>query len=166
MVLVCNTMIDEEIWLVLFRILLGIWCLLMPVNEEWKFSLSENIRDQITRWEQTKQRQSWYYFHVIYMYIADKYFTYSHDPGDRAGPLSEINFSCVHMVVFIPPIDWYVYLKVWKINYAIPSTRAHFNIFHPGRRDGVFIWENSNPLAEISLSGPAQLPIWTQQNFW
>ena len=64
----------------------------------------------------------------------------SYDPGNRAGPLSGINFSCVHMVVFIPPtgmkfdIDWYVYLKVWKINYVIPSTHAHFNIFHPGRR--------------------------------
>ena len=29
----CNTMIDEEIWLALFRIRLGIWCLLMHVNE-------------------------------------------------------------------------------------------------------------------------------------
>ena len=28
-----NTMIDEEIWLALFRILLGIWCLLMHVNK-------------------------------------------------------------------------------------------------------------------------------------
>ena len=88
----------------------------------------------------------------------------SHDPGNRAGPLSGINFSCVHMVVFIPPtgmkfnIDWYVYLKVWKINYVIPSTHAHFNIFHPSRRDGLFIWENSSPLAEISLSGPVRLP--------
>ena len=36
----------------------------------------------------------------------------SHDPGNRAGPLSGI----------------------------------HLNIFHPGRRDGVFIWENSSPL--------------------
>ena len=33
MVLVYNTMIDEEIWLALFRILLGIWCLLMHVND-------------------------------------------------------------------------------------------------------------------------------------
>ena len=33
MVLVCNTMIDEEIWLALFRILLGISCLLMHVNQ-------------------------------------------------------------------------------------------------------------------------------------
>ena len=33
LVLVCNTMIDEEIWLALFRILLGIWCLLMHVNK-------------------------------------------------------------------------------------------------------------------------------------
>ena len=31
-------------------------------------------------------------------------------------------------------IDWYVYLKVWKINYVFPSTHAHFNIFHPGKR--------------------------------
>ena len=88
----------------------------------------------------------------------------SHDHGSRAGPLSGINFSCFHMVVFIPPtvrrfdIDWYVYLKVWKINYVIPSTHAHLNIFHPSRREGVLIWENSSPLAEISLSGPARLP--------
>ena len=32
-VLVCNTMIDEEIWLALFGILFGIWCFLMHVNE-------------------------------------------------------------------------------------------------------------------------------------
>ena len=57
------------------------------------------------------------------------------------------------MVVFILltemkfDIDWYLYLKVWKINYVIPSTHAHFNIFHPGRRDGAFIWEHFSPLA-------------------
>ena len=82
----------------------------------------------------------------------------SHDSGNRAGPLCEINFTSVHMVVFIPPtgmkfdIDWYVYLEVWKINYVIPSTHARFNIFHPGRRDGVFIWENSSPLAKMSAA--------------
>ena len=27
----------------------------------------------------------------------------SHDLGNPAGPLSGINFSCVHMIVFIPP---------------------------------------------------------------
>ena len=43
--LVCNTMIDEEMWLVLFRILLGIWCLLMHVNVEIK-SLGENKRNR------------------------------------------------------------------------------------------------------------------------
>ena len=97
-------------------------------------------------------------------------------PSNRAGPLhvSGINLSCVHMVVFIPlggmkfDIDWYVYLIVWKINYAIPSTHSLFNIFHPGRRDEVFIWEIfhhaseiSAASAEISLCGPARLPIWT-----
>ena len=77
----------------------------------------------------------------------------SHDPSNRAGPLSGINFSCVHMV----DIDWYVYLKVWKINYVIPSTPAHFNIFHHGRRDGVFTSENSSPLADISAASAADL---------
>ena len=48
------------------------------------------------------------------------------------------------MDVFIPPtgmkfdVDLYVYLQVWKINYVIPSTHVHFNIFHPSRLDGVF----------------------------
>ena len=58
MVLVCNIMIDEEIWLALFRILLGVWCLLMHANEgeirnfpsfEEKLeikSLSENKRNR------------------------------------------------------------------------------------------------------------------------
>ena len=38
-------------------------------------------------------------------------------------------------------IDWYVYLKVWKLNYVISSTHAHFKLFHPGRWDRPFIWE-------------------------
>ena len=29
---------------------------------------------------------------------------------------------------------------------------AHFNIFHPGRREGVFIWEDSSSLSEISAA--------------
>ena len=78
----------------------------------------------------------------------------SHDPGNGAGPLSGINFSCVHMIVFIPPtgmkfeVDWYVYLKVWKINYVISS----IDIFHPGRWDGVFKWENSSPFTPMNAT--------------
>ena len=42
-------------------------------------------------------------------------------------------------------IDCYVYLK-------IPSTHAHFNIFHPGRWDGVFIFLARLPRSRKRLS--------------
>ena len=61
----------------------------------------------------------------------------SHSICICAGPLHKRD-KCVHF-------DWYVYFKVWKINYVIPSTCAHFNIFHPSRRNGVFIWQNFQP---------------------
>ena len=55
MVLVCNTMIDEEIWLALFRILLGSLCLLMHVNEGkleicpvWKLKIKFPVRTNET----------------------------------------------------------------------------------------------------------------------
>ena len=61
-------------------------------------------------------------------------------------------------------IDWYVYLKVGKINYVIPSTHEHFNIFqheclHMGKsssayRDlGRFKWDPAywaSPLVHIN----------------
>ena len=67
------------------------------------------------------------------------------------------------MVLFIPStgmkfdIDWYVYLKVWKINYVpvFPSTPVHFNIFHPGKlaspADECLHREIFIPPTEISL---------------
>ena len=72
------------------------------------------------------------YDHVTECFLATLIMAKGPFPSNRAGPLSGINFSCVHMVVFIPlggmKFDWYVYLIVWKINYAIPSTHSLLNM--------------------------------------
>ena len=91
-----------------------------------------------------------------------------HDPGNRAGPLSRINFSCVHMAVFIPPtgmkfdIDWYVYLKVWKINYVIPST--HAQRLPRSRLAGQPGYRDQSMLNFIPVGG-MKTTIWTQEKF-